>query len=73
MNEKEIIDGLKVICKCQGIKKRTFLKHIASGVGSVAELQLVTGAGSGDCQGKQCTQRIDDLLQMRTHPKKRSS
>ena len=63
MNEKEIIDGLKVICKCQGIKKRTFLKHIASGVVSVAGLQHITGAGSGDCMGKQCTERIEALLQ----------
>lgn len=63
MDEHTIIDGLKVICKCQGIKKSTFLKHITSGVVSVSGLQKVTGAGSGDCQGKQCIAQITSLLQ----------
>lgn len=64
MNEKEqqIIDGLKPICLCKGIKKRVFLKHIQAGVKTVAELQQVTGAGSGSCKGKRCTPRIEELL-----------
>lgn len=62
MDERTIIDGLKIICRCRGIKKRELLKHIASGLTSVAELQRATGAGTGDCQGKHCTERIEVIL-----------
>ena len=63
MDEKNIIDGLKSVCQCQGINQKVFLAHIASGMKTVAGLQKVTGAGSGSCQGKQCTPRIEHLLQ----------
>ena len=63
MDQNCIIDGIKVLCQCQGIKKQTILKHIASGVKTVAEMQRATGAGSGSCRGKQCTPRIEELLQ----------
>ena len=63
MDELSIIDGLKTLCKCKGIKKKTFLQHIAAGIHTVEELQQMTGAGSGSCQGKQCTPRIEGLVQ----------
>jgi NAD(P)H-nitrite reductase large subunit len=62
MKEQQIIDGLKVICQCKGIRKRVFLKHIESGLRTVEELRKATGAGSGSCKGKQCTPRIEELL-----------
>lgn len=62
MDELEIIDGLKIICQCKAIRKRTFLGHMASGHVTVDALQRATGAGSGDCQGKRCTPRIETLL-----------
>jgi NAD(P)H-nitrite reductase large subunit len=62
MNEQKIIDGLKPICKCKGIKKRTFLKHIRAGITTVQGLKKTTGAGSGSCKGKQCTPLIAGLL-----------
>jgi NAD(P)H-nitrite reductase large subunit len=62
VNEQQIIDGLKPICKCKGIKKSTFLKHIRAGIRTVEGLKKATGAGSGSCKGKQCTERIADLL-----------
>lgn len=60
--ERQIIDGLTIICQCKGIRKSVFLKHIMGGLNTVAELQRATGAGSGSCKGKRCTQRIRDLL-----------
>jgi NAD(P)H-nitrite reductase large subunit len=65
MNEQEIIDGLKTICYCKGIPKKVFLKQIASGVKTVEGLKEATGAGSGSCQGRRCTPRIEDLLEER--------
>jgi hypothetical protein len=31
MDEEQILDGLKPICLCKGIRKSVFLKHIAAG------------------------------------------
>jgi NAD(P)H-nitrite reductase large subunit len=63
MKEQQIIDGLKPLCKCKGIRKAIFLKHIRAGIRTVEGLKKATGAGSGSCKGKQCTERIADLLQ----------
>jgi NAD(P)H-nitrite reductase large subunit len=60
--EQQIIDNLKIICQCKGIRKSVFLKHIKAGLRTVEELQKATGAGSGSCKGKQCTPRITELL-----------
>ena len=62
MEEFSIIDGLKTLCKCKSIKKKVFLQHIAAGIHTVEELKQITGAGTGSCQGKQCTPRIEGLL-----------
>jgi NAD(P)H-nitrite reductase large subunit len=62
MDEASIIDGLKTVCQCRGIRKRRFLDHIAAGHTTLAALQRVTGAGAGDCGGKRCTPRIKALL-----------
>ncbi|HSB34924.1 MAG TPA: (2Fe-2S)-binding protein [Nitrospirota bacterium] len=59
---EDIIDGLKPICQCKGIRKSVFLKHIKAGLRTVEELEKVTGAGSGSCKGNRCTPRIIELL-----------
>lgn len=62
MDDKQIIEGLKQICQCQGIAKKRFLEFISAGVHTVDELKQVTGAGSGSCGGKRCTPRIENLV-----------
>ncbi len=66
MNEQEIIEGLKAVCLCKGIRRRTFLALIRDGKRSLHELQQATGAGSGPCGGKRCTPRILELLAQET-------
>jgi len=61
--EQQIIEGLKPLCLCKGIRKSVFLKHIAAGLRTLEELQRATGAGSGSCKGKRCTPRIVELLE----------
>lgn len=61
--ERQIIDGLKPICLCKGIRKSVFLKHIKAGGKTVEELKKATGAGSGSCKGKRCTPKIIELLE----------
>ncbi|MBI3793237.1 MAG: (2Fe-2S)-binding protein [Nitrospinae bacterium] len=62
MNQQKIIDGLKSVCLCKGIKKKAFLEHVEKGVNTVHGLKKATGAGSGSCQGKRCTPRIEEIL-----------
>lgn len=61
-DREEIIDNLKVVCQCKGIKKGRFKKLIAEGVRSAGGLRSATGAGSGSCGGKRCGPRIDALI-----------
>ena len=61
-SEQEIIEGLKPLCICKGIRKRTVLEKIAAGCCSVEEIRKATGAGSGSCKGERCTPRIEKLL-----------
>jgi len=63
MDEEQILDGLKPICLCKGIRKKAFLKQIAEGLRTVDELKKATGAGSGPCGGKRCTPKIVELLE----------
>ena len=60
--EQQIIDGLKVVCKCKGIRKRDILKQIKAGAKTVEELKKALGMGSGSCKGKDCTPRLEELL-----------
>ncbi len=62
MDEQEIIDGLKTICICKGIKKKIFKGLIAEGKTSIEELRKATGAGSGPCGGKRCTPKLNEML-----------
>ena len=63
MDEQAIIDGLKTICICKGIKKKVFLKLLAEGVTSLEGLRQATGAGSGPCGGQRCTPRLVEMLE----------
>ena len=62
VTEQEIIEGLRTVCVCKGIRQRAFLTLIRAGASTVQELQKATGAGSGSCKGKRCTPRIEELL-----------
>ena len=62
-SEQDIIEGLKVVCKCRNVRKSVLLKHIAAGVDTLEGLKKKTGAGSGTCKGKGCIQKIEELLE----------
>ena len=62
MDEQEIIDGLKTICICKGIKKKVFKQLIENGVRTLEGLREATGAGSGPCGGQRCTPRLLEML-----------
>lgn len=62
-NKKEMImDKMTKICLCKGITRLTIKNAIKSGAKSVAEVQKSTGAGSGPCKGRRCTEKIRQLI-----------
>lgn len=62
MDQQAIIDGLKTICICKGIRKKVFLRQIDQGATTLQQLQQETGAGSGGCGGQRCTPKLKQIL-----------
>ena len=59
---RTILEGMKVVCICKGIKKSVFWKGLDAGVRTKEEMNRLTGSGSGGCQGRRCGPRITEML-----------
>jgi bacterioferritin-associated ferredoxin len=59
---RTLVEGMKVVCICKGIKKRVFWKALDDGAQTKEEVNRATGSGTGSCQGRRCGPRILDLL-----------
>lgn len=59
----EIMDKLTKVCICKGISRATIKKAIANGANTIQEVQKSTGAGSGPCGGRRCTEKIQQLIE----------
>jgi len=59
---RTILEGMKVVCICKGIKKSVFWKVLDTGVRTKEEVNRLTGSGSGGCQGRRCGPRITEML-----------
>ena len=44
---RTILEGMKVVCICKGIKKSVFWKVLDTGVRTKEEVNRLTGSGSG--------------------------
>ena len=62
---RTILEGMKVVCICKGIKKSVFWKVLDTGVRTKEEVNHLTGSGSGGCQGRRCGPRILEMLRNR--------
>ncbi|HEY7490601.1 MAG TPA: (2Fe-2S)-binding protein [Candidatus Tectomicrobia bacterium] len=62
---RTLLEGMKVVCICKGIKKRVFWKALDEGAQSKDEVNRLTGSGSGGCQGRRCGPRILEMLRDR--------
>lgn len=60
--ERTLVEGLKVVCICKGIKKSVFWKALDDGIVTKEEMNHCTGAGSGSCEGRRCGPRILGIL-----------
>ena len=59
---RTILEGMKVVCICKGIKKSVFWKVLDTGAQTKEEVNRLTGSGSGGCQGRRCGPRILEML-----------
>ncbi|WP_291635780.1 (2Fe-2S)-binding protein [Clostridium sp.] len=66
----EIMDKLTKICLCKAIPRSTIKKAIKNGARTIEEVQKVTGAGTGGCNGNRCTPKIDEILKQELEKEK---
>ena len=59
---RTLLEGMKVVCICKGIKKSVFWKVLDTGARTKEEVNRLTGSGSGGCQGRRCGPRILEML-----------
>lgn len=57
-----ILDKLTKTCTCKLITRAKIKEAIRNGASTVEEVQKATGAGSGNCKGKNCSPRIYQLI-----------
>lgn len=64
MDEKTqlLMNKLKKVCTCKQVTKTQILKAIDRGYDDLESIQRETGAGSGYCKGKHCTEIILELI-----------
>lgn len=59
---RSLLEGVKVVCICKGIKMRTFWRAMDDGAQTHEQIDQATGSGSGQCQGRRCGPRILEML-----------
>ncbi|MBW2328380.1 MAG: (2Fe-2S)-binding protein [Deltaproteobacteria bacterium] len=63
--DEKIMARLKPGCICKGIKLIRLLDAIDQGAESFEEVAKITGIGEGDCGGKRCRAKVEELLAVR--------
>lgn len=61
--EQLIMDKLTKVCTCKSISRHTIKKAIEKGFDDLESVRTKTGAGSGYCKGKNCTDPIQSLIE----------
>lgn len=64
MEDKQqmILDKMTKTCTCKSITKYKIKQLISQGYDSLQDIQEKTGAGSGACNGRYCTERILEMI-----------
>ena len=60
--DEKIMARLKPGCICKGIKLIRLLEAIEQGADTFEAVAKITGIGEGDCGGKRCRAKIEELL-----------
>lgn len=59
---KSILDKITKTCVCKSITREKIKDAIFNGASTYEEVKKVTGAGTGCCKGKKCSEKINDLI-----------
>ncbi|NFE94442.1 (2Fe-2S)-binding protein [Clostridium botulinum] len=59
---KDILDKITKTCTCKSITRSKIKEAIVNGASTYEEVQKTTGAGSGCCKGRKCSEKINDLI-----------
>jgi bacterioferritin-associated ferredoxin len=49
-------------CICKGVRLHRILDAMEQGAATFAEIAAMTGIGSGDCKGRRCGKKVEELL-----------
>jgi len=60
--EEKILARMKPGCICKGVKLHTIIQAIADGADSFEEIARVTDIGSGSCESRRCSEKVEKLL-----------
>lgn len=60
--DEQMMARLKPGCICKGIKLIRLLEAIEEGADSFEAVARKTGIGDGDCGGKRCRLKVEELL-----------
>ena len=68
--KREWLRRNEILCICRGIPRKRILEAINRGAATLAEVNRVTGSGSGDCKGERCGPKIEALLRQNSPAEK---
>jgi len=57
-----ILDKLTKVCICKSISRLNIKTAIENGAKTVEDVKRMTGATTGSCRGKRCSQKIQELI-----------
>lgn len=60
--DDKIMARLKPGCICMGIRLHRILEAIEDGAATYDEIALKTGIGKGDCKGRRCSKKVEEIL-----------
>jgi bacterioferritin-associated ferredoxin len=69
MEDENMKDDDRYICRCEEVTEREIREAIRSGARSVAEIKRWTRAGMGICQGRSCRRLVERILAEELHLK----
>ena len=70
INEQEIKDRLTKTCPCRVIKRAQIKETIRDGADTLERVKSKTGAMTGSCKGKRCSESIAQLIAQYEEEKK---
>ncbi|AOR22275.1 (2Fe-2S)-binding protein [Clostridium taeniosporum] len=59
---KDILDKITKTCTCKSITRAKIKEAIINGASTYEDVKKATGAGTGCCKGRRCSEKINTLI-----------